>query len=86
MKINPYLVARFMAVQEAFLQPGLRPAMAMANPGTVAPKKGSWKDLLSGDGDDEDEEGGGGGGTQRGHRGKNSEYAKAVAKVRRLGR
>lgn len=83
MKINPYLIARFLAVQEAFLQPGLRPAIAMAG-AIPAPKKGSWKDLLPPD--DEDDGQGGGGGTQRGLRGKNSEYAKAMAKVRRLGR
>lgn len=84
MKINPYLIARFMAVQEAFLQPGLRPAMAMANTVPAAKKQGSWKDLLPSDDDEGD--GGGGGGTQRGLRGKNSEFAKAVARVRRLGR
>lgn len=79
-KIHPYLLARLVAVQEAFSQPGFRPVLATTNAGatSAAPKAqgNNWKELLK---EEEEESGEGGGrGTMRGHRGKNAENAKAA--------
>lgn len=78
-QIHPYLLARLIAVQEAFSRPGFgfRPAMA-TNSSVPAPNKpqgNNWKEILK-DGDDDEQ--GGGRGTMRGHRGKNAAYAKAA--------
>jgi hypothetical protein len=86
--IHPYLIARFKAVQAAFMQPGFRvPAMAFETTTVVPtpPQPNNWKKLL---GEDEEGEGdGGGGGTIRGNRGKNAEHAKAaMRKLTRAGR
>lgn len=73
--IHPYLIARFKAVQAAFMQPGFRvPVMASEQAMPVSSPANNWKSLL----DDEDDEGGGGGGTIRGNRGKNAAHAKAA--------
>lgn len=83
--IHPYLIARFMAVQEAFGQPGFRPIMATNMAAPVAPPKKSnnWKEVLK-DEDKGDEGEGGGGGTMKGLRGKQAEYAKqAMRKLTR---
>lgn len=81
-KIHPYLLARLIAVQEAFGQPR-RMAYAMAmNQGSTAstptPKKAgnNWGAVIKDA--DEGEGGSGGRGTMRGHRGKNAVHAKAA--------
>lgn len=86
--IHPYLIARLLAVQEAFGQPGFRPMMANNMPThAIAPPKrqnNNWKEILKDE--DEDDKGGdqGGGGTMKGHRGKNAEHAKqAMRKLTR---
>ncbi|HSX20787.1 MAG TPA: hypothetical protein VLG38_06685 [Gammaproteobacteria bacterium] len=81
--IHPYLLARLIAVQQAFNRPVGRPSMSAAARVPIAAKKGNnWQDILKEE--DEDGEQGGGRGTMRGHRGKNAEHAKAA--MRRLTR
>lgn len=79
-KIHPYLLARLIAVQEAFGQPRrMAYAMAMNAPApTPTPKKAgnNWGAVIK---DEDDGQGGSGGrGTMRGHRGKNAAHAKAA--------
>lgn len=80
-QIHPYLLARLIAVQEAFNHPGFRPNLA-ANfnaPVASAPKQGNnWKEIIK----EEDDKGeqGGGGGTMKGNRGKNAVNAAAAMK------
>ncbi len=92
--IHPYLIARFKAVQAAFMYPGSRPpAMAMPNWGDLLNDEDTDSGSGSGsassnksnnwkkllDEDYNDDDGeGGGGGTIRGNRGKNAQHAKAA--------
>ena len=83
-KIHPYLLARLIAVQEAFSHPGFRPVMATTSTPVPPSKQGNnWKDLLK-DEEDDGDEGVGGRGTMKGHRGKNAAHAKAS--MRKLSR
>ena len=78
--IHPYLIARFMAVQAAFLQPRFHFRVATRKGAESAPPPAlgnNWDTILKRDEDDED---GGGGGTIRGNRGKNAVHAAAALK------
>lgn len=80
-QIHPYLLARLIAVQEAFNHPGFRPAMAgnFNNPVAAAPKQGNkWNEIIKEE--DKGDESGGGGGTMKGNRGKNAVNAAAAMK------
>jgi hypothetical protein len=85
--IHPYLIARFMAVQAAFMHPGFRFPNTLRNTESVdnapASKRNGWQDIFKKD--DDDDEGEGGGGTIKGHRGKNSARAAAMKRLTRGG-
>lgn len=77
--IHPYLIARFIAVQQAFMANGI------TAPRPLSPKPTSNNGNGSLNGDDDDEGSGGGGGTIRGNRGKNAVHAAKEA-MRKLSR
>lgn len=78
-QLHPYLLARLIAVQEAFNYPGFRPVMAANfNTPVAAPKhRNKWNEIAN-----EEDEGdqSGGGGTIKGNRGKNAVNAAAAMK------
>ena len=83
-QIHPYLLARLVAVQAAFNQPGYKMALPVA-PHTskqTARKGNDWGAILKKE--EEDKDGEGGGGSMKGLRGKQAEYAKAA--MRKLSR
>lgn len=77
--IHPYLLARLIAVQQAFNQPGFKPVFTMPSaipvPAAPAKKGNSWKDVVKEEEGGDDGQGGGRG-SMRGLRGKNAENAK----------
>lgn len=84
-QIHPYLLARLIAVQEAFNHPGFRPISAanFKTPVATAPKSGNnWKEIIKEE--DDDKGGEGGGGTMKGNRGKNA--VNAAASMKKLSR
>ncbi len=86
-QIHPYLLARLIAVQEAFGQTnysgGFRPQKVAPAPQET--KRGNnWKAVIKEDEEGKDGKGGEGGGTIKGLRGNQVEQAKAA--MRRLGR
>ncbi len=87
--INPYLIARLLAVQAAFSQNGPRyvPRTSYnSNPSEDQLMKAGFKMSKRNEDNDEGESDGGGGGTARGYRGKNSALAKAKEAMRRMTR
>lgn len=85
-QIHPYLLARLVAVQAAFNQPGYKMSLAVPPPSSVSTRKGNnWGAILAEEKKDEGSTGEGeGGGSMKGLRGKQAEYAKAA--MRKLGR
>lgn len=81
--IHPYLIARFIAVQSAFLQPGFRFSSVNRNSQPIAAAKGNNWDKAK---DEDEDDSGGGGGTIRGNRGKNAVHAAAMKRLTRGGR
>lgn len=76
-RIHPELLARFLAVQDAFNNLGYVPSHKKTK--RVDPHKprgNNWNEVISKEDDDDGDTGGGG--TMRGLRGKQAEYAKAA--------
>ncbi len=81
-QIHPYLLARLIAVQEAFRNPGYRPYGAKSSAAATPKRAGNnWDAIIQ---DEDEEQQSGGRGTARGLRGKQAELAKA--RMRKLAR
>lgn len=83
-QIHPYLLARLIAVQEAFKNPGYRPVVPKSAIAAAPKKAGNNWDAIIKKEDEGDKGEGGSGGTMKGYRGKQAEYAKAA--MRKLAR